>query len=109
MIGSTISEPISLKVGSPQGAILSPSIFIILISDMELYCQDADLCGYADDTSITVKANSLALVKEKCETEVKKNHHIVSPTTSNNSGLKVRKTALKDKAKASYSLLQATL
>ena len=50
MIGSTISKPITLKVGSPQGAILSPTVFIILISDMELYCPEAKLCGYADDT-----------------------------------------------------------
>ena len=39
---------------------------------MELYCQDAELCGYADDTSITVKGRTLETVKEKCETEVKK-------------------------------------
>ena len=38
---------------------------------MELYCQDAELCGYADDTSITVKGKSLESVKEKCEAEVK--------------------------------------
>ena len=38
---------------------------------MELYCQYAELCGYADDTSITVKGKSLELVKEKCEAEVK--------------------------------------
>ena len=38
---------------------------------MELYCQDAELCGYADDTSITVKASTLSSVKEKCETEMK--------------------------------------
>ena len=34
MLGSTISNPIDLNLGSPQGAILSPSIFIILIADM---------------------------------------------------------------------------
>ena len=50
--------------------------------------------------------NSSVIVIEQI---VRKNHHIVSPTTSNNSGLKVRKTALKDKAKASYCLLQARL
>ena len=38
---------------------------------MELYCEDAEICGYADDTSITVKANTLASVKDKCEAEVK--------------------------------------
>ena len=72
MIGSTISDPISLKIGSPQGAILSPTIFIILISDMELYCPEAQLCGYADDTSVTVEDKKLNIVKDKCESAVKK-------------------------------------
>ena len=72
MVGSTLSDPIGLKVGSPQGAILSPTIFIILISDMELYCPEAELCGYADDTSVTVEDKDLSSVKEKCEAAVKK-------------------------------------
>ena len=38
MIGSSISDSITMNVGSPQGAILSPTVFIILISDIELYC-----------------------------------------------------------------------
>ena len=72
MIGSTISEPTTLKVGSPQGAILSPTIFIILIADMELYCPEAQLCGYADDTTVSVAAKSLDIVKEKSESAVNK-------------------------------------
>ena len=67
MIGSSISQPITLKVGSPQGAILSPTVFIILISDMELYCPEAKLCGYADDTSVSVEDKSLHKVKKKCD------------------------------------------
>ena len=40
---------------------------------------------------------------------VRENRHIVSPTTTNNSGLRVRSVTLKDKVNASYSLLQARL
>ena len=54
MIGSELSEPIELLLGSPQGSILSPTLFIILIADMELYCPNAVLSGYADDTSFSV-------------------------------------------------------
>ena len=36
MIGSAISEECQLTVGSPQGAILSPTIFIILVADVGL-------------------------------------------------------------------------
>ena len=70
MIGSTISDPISLDVGSPQGAILSPTIFIILISDIEFWCPETVLCGYADDTTVTVKDKSANLLIEKCEVKV---------------------------------------
>ena len=72
MIGSSLSQQITLKVGSPQGAILSPTVFIILISDMELYCPEAQLCGYADDTSVSVEDKSLTKVKQKCESAVQK-------------------------------------
>ena len=70
MIGSTLSEPTTLKVGSPQGAILSPTVFIILVADMELYCPEAQICGYTDDTTVSVTAKSLDSVKEKCELAV---------------------------------------
>ena len=46
-----MSEPVELLLGSPQGSILSPSLFLVLISDIELYCPNAVLSGYADDTS----------------------------------------------------------
>ena len=54
MIGSKMSKPVELKLGSPQGSILSPSIFLVLIADMELYCPETTLCSYADDTTVTV-------------------------------------------------------
>ena len=71
-IGSTLSEPISLQVGSPQGSILSPTIFLILIADIELWCPEAVLRGYADDTTCTVSDKNINNLKEKCEASVKK-------------------------------------
>ena len=70
MIGSTISEPIKLEVGSPQGAILSPTIFLILVSDVDLWCKEAVLCQYADDTSCTVVDKNMNALKSKCEERV---------------------------------------
>ena len=72
MIGSSISDSITMNVGSPQGAILSPTVFIILISDIELYCPEAKLCGYADDTTVSVADKNLDAVKDKCESAVNK-------------------------------------
>ena len=70
MIGSTISEPVNLTVGSPQGAILSPTIFILLVSDIELWTK-ATVCGYADDTSCTDSDKDIDAIKPKCEESVK--------------------------------------
>ena len=70
MIGSKISKPVQLDVGSPQGAILSPTIFLILVSDIDLWCQEAELCQYADDTSCTVVHENLDLLKKECEDRV---------------------------------------
>ena len=69
MIGSHMSGKVTLKVGSPQGAILSPTIFIILISDIELWT-DAAICGYADDTSCTNSDECMEKLREKCEKSV---------------------------------------
>ena len=66
MIGSTLSEPTTLKVGSPQGSISSPTMFIILLSDIELWCPGATLCGYADDTSITIIDRDMNKLKTTC-------------------------------------------
>ena len=70
MIGSFISDPVSMTVGSPQGAILSATIFILLISDIELWSGSAKLCGYADDTSCTNRGKNLLDLKRECEETV---------------------------------------
>ena len=51
MVGDSLSTKINLPFGSPQGSCLSPCLFIILISDIELWVQDSSLFGYCDDTS----------------------------------------------------------
>ena len=70
MIGSEISSPITLDLGSPQGAIMSPTIFLILVADIEQWAEGAKLCGYADDTSCTVVDTNLDDLKRKCEENV---------------------------------------
>ena len=71
MVEDAISEPLTINVGSPQGAILSPTIFIILISDIGLYT-DSTIFGYADDTTSTVSGNDIPMLVAKCEEEAKK-------------------------------------
>ena len=45
-------------------------MFLILISDIELWCQGSAICGYADDTSVTVVNENLETLKEECEKSV---------------------------------------
>ena len=51
MVGDAISAAINLPFGSPQGSCLSPCLFIILLSDIELWVENSELIGYCDDTS----------------------------------------------------------
>ena len=71
MIEDVISDPITINVGSLQGAILSPTIFIILISHIGLY-SDSSIFGYADDTTSTVSGTDIPMLVAKCEEEAKK-------------------------------------
>ena len=45
MIGSEISSPITLDLGSPQGAIMSPTIFLILVADIEQWAEELTCCN----------------------------------------------------------------
>ena len=81
MVGSTLSEPIDLRVGSPQGSLLSPTIFIILLADIELWCPGAELCGYenygAQELNYVVMrmiphALSMTQTSTTCKTNVRK-------------------------------------
>ena len=71
MIGTTLSDEVTLNIGSPQGAILSPTCFIILISDIELWT-DSKVHGYADDTTSTISGVNLDELVKKCEEEAQK-------------------------------------
>ena len=62
---------LTTNVGSPQGAILSPSIFIILIADIGLWC-DSNLLGYADDTTASIMGTDIPQLVSKCESEAQK-------------------------------------
>lgn len=68
VVGDSWSSDIEIPFGCPQGSCLSPCLFVILISDIELWVKNSMLVGYCDDTSGVIKGKSReeakALLKE---------------------------------------------
>ena len=70
-LGCTYNTGFPTNLGSPQGAILSPTIFIIPIADVGLWTE-ATVFGYADDTTSTINGTDLDELAKKCEAEARK-------------------------------------
>ncbi len=70
-VGNSLSDPIDLPFGSPQGSCLSPCLFIILISDVDLWIENSELMGYCDDTSGVASGKSEAEAVSKLEQDAK--------------------------------------
>ena len=51
-ITNTISEPMPVICGVPQGSILGPLMFLILNNDISLEEHLTDICSFADDAVI---------------------------------------------------------
>ena len=71
MVGASLSEPVTTSVGSPQGAVLSPTCFLILIADIGLW-SNSKIFGYADDTSATLADNNMEVLIKSTEEEAQK-------------------------------------
>ena len=71
MIGATLSEPLTTNIGSPQGAILSPTIFLILVADIGLW-SSLTIHTYADDTTATAAGKNIEDLVNTCEEEAQK-------------------------------------
>ena len=68
-IGSKDSEMMFLVTGSPQGSVISPIFFIILLADIDEWTKYAIIAGFADDNSATVTGESQSEVVTKLESD----------------------------------------
>ena len=70
-VNDKVSEVVTLEFGTPQGSVVSPLLFLILISDMGAEFEGL-LVGYADDSTNIVSGRTLEELHEKITLSIKK-------------------------------------
>lgn len=46
IIGASLSEPVTIDTGSPKGSVLSPVLFLVLVSDIECWALHSTISSY---------------------------------------------------------------
>jgi hypothetical protein len=64
--GETSGEGL-VSHGVPQGSVLGPLLYLLSVNDIFYKCPDAQVIGYADDTSLTVWADNAPQLQQKVE------------------------------------------
>ena len=84
------SQVVEVKVGSPQGSVLSPLLFLIMVADLEEWLSEGSGLSYADDTScyaIAKEESEVRRILEKSAEEIlnfmQASHLAANPSKTN--------------------------
>lgn len=61
-IGDSLSDTFTLYLGTPQGSILAPLIFILFVNDLSEHILSGSVFAYADDTTVVVSGSDVQTV-----------------------------------------------
>ena len=64
-ISNTLSSPLPVSVGVPQGSILGPLLFIIYVNEMPNIVKHCKIILYADDTLLYYSSNSAKDIEQR--------------------------------------------
>ena len=70
-LDSTLSSWLKILLGVPQGSILGPSFFNIVLNDMLWFIDKTDICNFADNNTINSCAKSVNDVIENLRSDLK--------------------------------------
>ena len=71
-VGDTLSTPLFIKNGTPQGSIISPLLFLIMINDLPEKITDTETSLFADDSCFFCSGRKLDVILRRMQDSLNK-------------------------------------